>query len=68
MIVQFAELADVNGPKYKPFLLAFSKYKAKELEVIAGQEGIALVNEEGKKKIKKQLYDEINLKHYIQDI
>lgn len=53
---------------YKPFLLAFSKYKAKELEVIAGQEGIALVNEEGKKKIKKQLYDEINLKHYIQDI
>ena len=53
---------------YKPFLLALSKYKAKELEVIAGQEGVSLTNEEGKKKIKKQLYDEINLKHYIQGI
>jgi len=53
---------------YQPFLESLSKYKVKELEEIAVNEGISLVNDKGKKKIKKDLYDEINLKHYIQDI
>ena len=53
---------------YKPFLKPLSKYKVKELEVIANEYSISLTNENGKKKLKKQLYDDINLKHYTQDI
>lgn len=53
---------------YKPFLMPLSKYKVKELEDIAKKYSISLTNENGKKKLKKQLYDNINLKHYTQDI
>jgi hypothetical protein len=53
---------------YQPFLESLSKYKVKQLEEIAEKDGISLVNGAGKKKIKKELYDDINLKHYIQDI
>jgi hypothetical protein len=53
---------------YQQYLESISKYKAKQLEEIAVKEGIPLENDNGKKKIKKELYDTINLKHYIQDI
>ena len=53
---------------YQPFLDSLSKYKVKQLEEIAENEGVSLENKKGKKKIKKELYNEINLKHYIQDI
>jgi len=53
---------------YQPFLDSLSKYKVKHLEEIAENEGVSLENKKGKKKIKKELYNEINLKHYIQDI
>ena len=53
---------------YKPFLGPLSKYKIKDLENIAIQENINLSQLNGKKKLKKDIYDEINLKHYIQDI
>lgn len=53
---------------YKPFLDPLSKYKVKELEDLAKNYNISVTNQAGKKKLKKELYDEINLKHYIQDI
>ena len=53
---------------YKPYLMPITKYKLKDLEEIAKDNDIQLGNETGKKKLKKQLYEEINLKHYIQDI
>lgn len=53
---------------YKPYLDSLSKYKVKELEDLANNFNISLTTQVGKKKLKKDLYDEINLKHYIQDI
>ena len=53
---------------YKPFLMPITKYKLSDLETIAKEEDISLVNPTGKKKLKKLLYDDINLKHYTQDI
>ena len=53
---------------YQQFLESLSKYKVKDLEGIAETQGVSLVDGKGKKKIKKELYDDINLKHYIQDI
>ena len=53
---------------YKPYLMPITKYKLKDLEEIAKDNDIQLGNETGKKKLKKKLYEEINLKHYIQDI
>ena len=54
---------------YKPYLKSLTKYKLSDLETIAKEENISLTNETtGKKKLKKHLYDDINLKHYIQDI
>jgi len=53
---------------YQQFLESLSKYKVKDLEGIAEKQGVSLVDEKGKKKVKKELYDDINLKHYIQDI
>ena len=53
---------------YKPFLDSLSKYKIKQLEEIAVGMNIELQSSNGKKKLKKDLYDDINLKHYIQDI
>ena len=53
---------------YKPYLMPITKYKLKDLEEIAKDEDISLNGTTGKKKLKKQLYDDINLKHYTQDI
>ena len=53
---------------YKPYLMPITKYKLKELEGIAKKDEIPLEDNTGKKKLKKQLYEDINLKHYIQDI
>ena len=53
---------------YKPYLDSLSKYKLKELEDLANNFNISLTTQAGKKKLKKDLYDEINLKQYIQDI
>ena len=75
--LKFAEITELSSvvtldyPSiliYQQFLESLSKYKVKQLEEIAVNEGISLVNGTGKKKIKKELYDDINLKHYIQDI
>lgn len=53
---------------YSSFLGTLSKYKMSDLENIAKQDNITMINSKGKKKLKKDIYDEINLKHYIQDI
>ena len=53
---------------FQPFLKPLAKYKLSDLEGLAEEDGVSLVTESGKKKLKKQLYDDINLKHYIQDI
>jgi hypothetical protein len=53
---------------YTSFLGSLSKYKMSDLEIVAKQENIDLSHPNGKKKLKKDIYDEINLKHYIQDI
>jgi len=75
--LKFAEITELSSVLtldyaslliYQPFLESLSKYKVKQLEEIAEKDGISLVNGTGKKKIKKELYDDINLKHYIQDI
>ena len=52
----------------QPYLENISKYKIKDLEKISLEKDISLIKDNGKKKIKKELYDDINLKHYIQDI
>jgi hypothetical protein len=48
--------------------MPITKYKLKDLESIANEFSIPIVNASGKKKLKKQLYEDINLKHYTQDI
>ena len=48
--------------------IPYIEEKIKDLENIAKQENINLSQSNGKKKLKKDIYDEINLKHYIQDI
>ena len=53
---------------YKPYLKPITKYKLSDLEEISNGFNLPLVNTNGKKKLKKQLYEDINLKHYIQDI
>ena len=53
---------------HSSFLEALSKYKLSDLVTIAEKEGISMIDSKGKKKIKKVIFDEINLKHYIQDI
>ena len=53
---------------YQSKLKSISKYKVSELESIATEYGIEIKTETGKKKLKKQLFNEINLKHYTQDI
>ena len=58
---------DHNINIYKPYLGSISKYKLKDLEKICIDEGIPL-QENGKKKLKKVLYDNINLKHINEDI
>ena len=75
--LKFAEITELSSvvtldyPSiliYQQFLESLSKYKVKQLEEIAVNEDISLLTKNGKKKIKKELYDDINLKHYIQDI
>jgi len=53
---------------YTSFLGPITKYKMCDLETIAKSENINLLHPNGKKKLKKDIYDQINLKHYIQDI
>ena len=50
-------------PVYNLFLESFSKYKIGDLIDIATKNDISLVDKNGKKKIKKQLYDDINYKY-----
>tara|TARA_Y100001935_G_C17310788_1_gene515972 strand:- start:3639 stop:4328 length:690 start_codon:yes stop_codon:yes gene_type:complete len=73
----FSDISDLNTilnfdyPSifiYKPYLDSLSKYKIKQLEEIAADLDISLQSSNGKKKLKKELYDDINLKQYIQDI
>ena len=45
---------------YKKYLNPYSKYKSPELIEIAKEMNLPLVNN-GKKKVKKELYDDINL-------
>ena len=59
---------DTDWMIFKPYLKPLAKYKVKELEQIANELSISLKDNQGKKKLKKQLYDEINLKHFTQDI
>jgi len=46
---------------YNTYLKAISNYKADDLIEVANELNISLTNDNGKKKIKKELYDEINL-------
>ena len=46
---------------YRPYLLPITKYKVKELEELCKERKIKLLKESGKKKLKKELYDEINI-------
>lgn len=52
-----------NKSVYNLFLESFSKYKIGDLIHIAVKNNISLVDENGKKKVKKQLYDDINYKY-----
>ena len=58
---------DIDWLIDKPYLSVFSKYKLVDLESIATMNMIE-VKKMNKKKTKKELYDEINLKYYKQDI
>lgn len=55
---------DTDWMIYKSYLQNISKYKLPDLEKIAQENDISLVNEKGKKKLKKELYNEINLKYF----
>tara|TARA_Y100000389_G_C17448940_1_gene513402 strand:+ start:1439 stop:2110 length:672 start_codon:yes stop_codon:yes gene_type:complete len=55
---------DTDWMIYKSYLQNISKYKLPDLEKIAQENDISLINENGKKKLKKELYNEINLKHF----
>ncbi len=46
---------------YNTYLKAISNYKADDLTNIANELNVSLIKDNGKKKTKKQLYDEINL-------
>tara|TARA_B100000902_G_C27281531_1_gene902058 strand:- start:635 stop:1318 length:684 start_codon:yes stop_codon:yes gene_type:complete len=54
---------DIDIYIMKPYLQNISKYKLTELQEIANEMNI-LIQTNGKNKLKKKLYDEINLKHY----
>ena len=53
---------------YKPFLGSISKYKMSDLEKMCKEMDISITKENGKKKLKKELYDNLNLKHLNLDI
>jgi|UniRef100_A0A6C0F4I9 hypothetical protein len=48
---------------YKPYLKAIGKYKVKELETMCIEKDINIKDKNGKKKLKADLYKEINLKY-----
>ena len=50
---------------WKPAYFPISKYKLNDLKEYCNQFSIPLVDENGKKKVKKQLYDDLNLNYYI---
>ena len=52
---------------FKPYLNPLYKYKLSELEKIGKEKGISLIGQNGKKKLKKELYDDINI-HEIKNI
>ena len=54
---------------YKPFLGSISKYKMSDLEKMCKEMDISMVQKKmEKKKLKKELYDNLNLKHLNLDI
>ena len=59
---------DTDYMIFKPFLQNISKYKLDDLLKICQDEGINPIKDNGKNKLKKELYNEINLKHFQQDI
>ena len=59
---------DIEWMIFKPYLDKLNKYKVKDLESIAEEFNIPLKDGNGKKKLKKKIYDEINLKYFTQDI
>ena len=59
---------DTDWKVYKPYLQVLSKYKLSDLEKIANENDISIKSVSGKKKLKKELYDDINLKYFQQDI
>lgn len=73
--VQYSNLSDIKVLKmdidtnniYKTKLLSIQKYKLSDLEDLAKENNICILNAQQKKKKKKELYDDINLK-YTQDI
>jgi len=46
---------------FKSKLESLSKYKVKELEKLCNDNGISTLNKDGKKKLKKELYDELSV-------
>lgn len=52
---------DCETAIFKTFLGALSRYKMVDLEGYCKERGISLLKPNGKKKLKKELYDEINL-------
>lgn len=59
---------DCDKNIYKPYLGSISKYKMPDLEKMCNDLNISLTNKDGKKKLKKELYDNVNLKHLKEDI
>jgi hypothetical protein len=60
---------DTSISIFKPYLKGISGYKLSELHIIAGEMDVSIVCPTTKKnKLKKQLYDDINLKHYKNNI
>ena len=59
---------DCDKNIYKPHLGSISKYKLHDLENICNGLNIDLKKKNGKKKLKKELYHNINLKHLKEDI
>ena len=52
---------------YKLYLNSISKYKMDDLKQIASEYQIPVLKNNGKKKVKKELYDDINLYKLLHD-
>ena len=46
---------------FKSKLESLSKYKVKDLEKMCSENGISILNKDGKKKLKKELYNELSM-------